>query len=93
MQLMNCTAEGFQPVDKLGGGVPDPKCHFPRPFLDTHVVSSKTIPDSKPKWAKSIPLSAPVYTRSQTRTAQKPYPLAGAAHMYMVYIRECPPHH
>ena len=38
MQLMNCTAEGFQPVDKLGGGVPDPKCHFPRPFLD---VASK----------------------------------------------------
>ena len=35
----------------------------------TPIVPSKTIPDSRPKWAKFI------YTHSQTKKAQKPYPL------------------
>ena len=35
----------------------------------TPIVPSKTIPDSRPKWAKFI------YTLSQTKKAQKPYPL------------------
>ena len=43
------------------------------------VVSSKTIPDSRPKWTKCF----------QTKKAQKPLPF-GAAHTYMAYIREYP---
>ena len=43
------------------------------------VVSSKTIPDSRPKWTKCF----------QTKKAQKPQPF-GAAHTYMAYIREYP---
>ena len=31
-----------------------------------------------------------VYTRFQTKMAQKPYPMPGAAHIYIAYIREYP---
>ena len=58
------------------------------------VVPSKTIPDSRPKWAKCIPLF-------QTKTVQKPYP-DGVEHNYtyidilftwslMAYIRKYTP--
>ena len=30
------------------------------------------------------------YTRFQTQTVPKPYPLGVGAHAYMAYIRECP---
>ena len=50
--------------------------------VHTFVVSSKTIPDSRPIWAKSIPFS----DRNGTKTI--PF---GAAHTCMAYIRECPP--
>ena len=47
------------------------------------VVSSKIISDSRQKWAN-------IYTRFQTKTAQKPLP-CGAPHTYMAYVRENPP--
>ena len=50
-------------------------------FIPAFVVSSKTTPDSRPIWAKSIPFS----DRNGTKTI--PF---GAAHTYMAYIRECP---
>ena len=31
-----------------------------------------------------------VYTRFQTKTGQKPYPIDGAAHTYIAYLREYP---
>ena len=50
-------------------------------FIPAFVVSSKTTPDSRPIWAKSIPFS----DRNGTKTI--PF---GAAHTYMAYIKECP---
>ena len=48
----------------------------------TPVVLSKTIPDSRQKWSKPR-------TRFQTKTAQKPHPLAlGRRIGYMAYISE-----
>ena len=50
----------------------------------THsLVPSKTIPDSGPKWARSITVSRPI-------NVAKTLP-DGATHTYMVYIREYPP--
>ena len=46
------------------------------------VVPSKTIPDSRPKWAKSVTVFRP--KRAKTL-------LDGAAHTYMAYIRKYPP--
>ena len=46
------------------------------------VVPSKTIPDSRLKWAKCIPVFRP--KRCKT-------PPDGAAHTYMAFIREYPP--
>ena len=46
------------------------------------VVPSKTISDSRPKWAKCIPVS--------DQNGAKTLP-DGAAHTYMAYIREYPP--
>ena len=46
------------------------------------VVPSKTIPDSRPKWAKCIP----VFTPKRPKTLP-----SGAAHTYTAYIREHPP--
>ena len=48
----------------------------------TPAVSPKTIPNSKPKWAKSIPIFRPKRRKNST---------VGAAHTYMAYIREYPP--
>ena len=45
------------------------------------VVPSKTTPDSRPKWAKSIPVS--------DQNGAKTLP-DGAAHTYMAYIGEYP---
>ena len=52
-------------------------------FIHSWWVPSKTIPDSRPKWAKCIL----AYTRFQTKTAQKPYPIR----RHIAYIREYPP--
>ena len=46
------------------------------------VVPSKTQPDSRPKWAKCIPVFRP--KRAKTLPD-------GAAHTYMAYIRKYPP--
>ena len=46
------------------------------------IVLSKTIPDSRPKWAKCISVFRP--------NGAKTLP-GGAAHTYMAYIREYPP--
>ena len=48
----------------------------------TPAVPSKTIPDSRPKWAKSIPF---LY-----QNGAKTLP-DGAAHTYIAYIKEYPP--
>ena len=48
----------------------------------TPVVPSKTIPDSRPKWAKCIPVFSPNGAK---------IPPDGAAHTYIAYIREYPP--
>ena len=45
--------------------------------------SPKTIPDSRPKWAKCI---RPVSVQNGAKTLPD-----GAAHTYMAYLRECPP--
>ena len=45
------------------------------------VVPSKTIPDSRPKWAKCI----------QTKTTQKRTLPCWAAHTFMALVREYPP--
>ena len=50
--------------------------------LYSPVVSSKTIPDPKPKWAKSIPFS------DQNDAKTIPF---GAAQTCMAYIKEYPP--
>ena len=52
----------------------------------TPEVPSKTIPDSRPKWTKSVP------GRFQTQKANwtKTLP-TGVAHTYMAYLREYPP--
>ena len=51
----------------------------------TTVVPSKTImiPDSRPKWAKSIPVIRPKRRKNQTTLS--------AARTYMAYITESPP--
>ena len=49
----------------------------------TTVVSSKTIPDCRPKWAKYIPFFRPNRRTNHT--------VLGAAHTYMAYIREYSP--
>ena len=72
----------------LGGGV-SPGSPNPDPFSDRYVhkillVSSKTIPDSKPKWTKSILVFRP---KRENHTRAIP---CGAAHTYMGYIREYP---
>ena len=46
------------------------------------VVPSKTIPDSRPKWAKSIPVS--------DQNGAKSLP-DGTSHTYMTYMKEYPP--
>ena len=46
------------------------------------VVPSKTIPDFRPKWAKSVTVFRP--KRAKTLPD-------GAAHTYMAYIRKYPP--
>ena len=48
------------------------------------IIPSKTTPDSRPKWAKSIPVF---------RQKLHKHPTDGAAHTYMAYIREYPPPH
>ena len=60
--------------------------HFEIERTNTFIHSRsplKTIPDSRPKWAK-------VFTRFQTKTAQKPNPM-GQHIMYITYTREYPP--
>ena len=49
-------------------------------FIDS-AVPSKTIPDSRPKWAKC-------FRPKQRKTLPN-----GAEHTYMAYIREYPPNH
>ena len=51
------------------------------------VVPSKTIPDSRPKWAKSITAFRP---KQRKKPPAKTLP-ARAAHTYMACIREYPP--
>ena len=46
------------------------------------VVPSKTIPDSRPKWAKCIPVFRPKRPKN---------PTLWAASTYMFYIEELPP--
>ena len=48
----------------------------------TPVVPSKTIPDSRPKWAKSIPVFGPKRRKTPTRWG---------VHAYIAAIREYPP--
>ena len=50
-----------------------------------YVVLSKTIPDSRPKWAKCIPVFRPKRRKNTTRSSD------GAAHTSMAYIKEPPP--
>ena len=50
-----------------------------------HVVHSKTIPDSRPKWAKCIPVFRPKRRKNTTRSWD------GTAHTSMAYIKEPPP--
>ena len=51
----------------------------------TPIVPSKTIPDSRPKWAKFI------YTHSQTKKAQKPYPLGWHIPIWRMWGSTPPP--
>ena len=51
------------------------------------VVPSKTIPDSRPKWAKSVPAFRP---KRRKKPPAKTLP-DRAAHTYMACIREYPP--
>ena len=51
--------------------------------LYTPVVSSKTIPDSRPKWAKSIPVFRPKRRKNHT--------LWGGTCLYSLYKRVHPP--
>ena len=46
------------------------------------VVPLKTTPDSRPKWAKFIPVFSPKRHKNLPN---------GAAHTYMAYMREYPP--
>ena len=50
---MNCTVEGFQPVDKLGGGVPDPisyqKMRFSTPVFRRGFQNPYPFSDLAPK--------------------------------------------
>ena len=50
------------------------------------VVPSKTIPDSRTKWAKCRPVFRP-------KRLKNIYISFGAAHTYMGYVREFPPGH
>ena len=51
-------------------------------FIHSRVVLSKTMPDSKPRWVKYIPVF-----RKKKKNGAKPLP-GGAAHTYKAYIRE-----
>ena len=51
------------------------------------IVPSKTIPDSRPKWAKSVPAFRP---KRPKKPPAKTLP-DRAAHTYMACIREYPP--
>ena len=52
-------------------------------FSSVPIVPSKPIPYSRPKWVQCM------YTRFQTKTAQKPYPMV--RHIPIAYLREYPP--
>ena len=48
-----------------------------------YVVTSKTIPDSRPKWAKFIPIFRPKWCKNPTRR--------GGTYLYGLYKGEAPP--
>ena len=50
-----------------------------------YVAPSKTIPDSRPKWAKCIPVFRPKRRKNTTGSSD------GAAHTSMAYIKENAP--
>ena len=67
----------------IGGGVP-PGSPNPDPISDQNMSFSKPV-------FRPHAVTSKIHARFQTKKSQKPYPLFGAAHNYIAYIRECPP--
>ena len=66
------------------GWVVPPGSTNPDPISDQNMSFSKPV-------FRPHAVTYKFHARFQTKKSQKPYPLFGAAHNYIAYIRECPP--
>ena len=82
----NCWGGGGGGGILLGilGWVVPPGSPNPDPISDQNMSFSKPI-------FRPHAVTYKFHARFQTKKSQKPYPLFGAAHNYIAYIRECPP--